>query len=92
VSSITGRTQRRWLRGAIWTAAGLAVGGLLLPDPAGSTAAGLAVVAIITTPLARVIWIIYRLARERDRRFVLVGVSLLSVVAFGVAISLFLRG
>ncbi|MDX1448960.1 MAG: hypothetical protein R3246_07815 [Acidimicrobiia bacterium] len=91
ISTISGRRQGPWLRGAIRVIAALALVGVLLPEAPGDAAAGSAVVAVISVPLLRVIWIIYRLAGERDRRFVIVGVSLLSVVAFGVAMSLFLR-
>lgn len=91
VSTISGRRQGPWLRWAIRTIALLAAAGVLVPGRTGSTAAGVAVLGVICVPLVRVIWIIYRFATERDRRFVVVGVGLLSVVAFGVAMSLFLR-
>lgn len=91
VSSITGRRQGPWLRGAIRLAVALAMGGLVIPDPIGTIAAGSAVAIVTLTPLARVVWIVFRLAQERDRQFVLVGVALLSVIAFGVLATLFLR-
>lgn len=91
VSTISGRRQGPWLRWSIRVIAAIAVAGLVVPGRLGSTAAGIAVMAVISVPLLRVIWIIYRFATERDRRFVMVGVGLLSVVALGVAMSLFLR-
>lgn len=91
VSTISGRRQGPWLRWTIRAIAILAAAGVLVPDQTGSTAAGMAVLGVICVPLARVIWIIYRFATERDRQFVFVGVGLLSVITFGVAMSLFLR-
>lgn len=91
VSAISGRRQGPWLRWSIRAIGGLAGGGLLVPGSVGSVAAGSAVIAVICVPLLRIIWVVYRFASERDRRFVLVGVGLLSVIALGVAVSLFLR-
>lgn len=91
VSSITGRRQRPWLRGALWLLAGLSAVGVAVPGTVGTTAAGLAVIVVTSVPLLRVVWIVIRLAGERDRRFVLVGVALLSAVAMGVLISIFLQ-
>lgn len=91
ISAITGARQGRWLRTAVLLIVVAAVLGMLAPGSLGETAAAAAVILIILTPLARVVWIIYRLAQEHDRRFVLVGVALLSVVAFGVLVALFLR-
>lgn len=91
VSTISGRRQGPWLRWAIRVIAVLAAAGVVMPGRAGSTAAGVTVLGVICVPLMRVIWIIYRFATERDRQFVFVGVGLLSVIAFGVAMSLFLR-
>lgn len=91
ISTITGVRQGRWLRAAVRLIVFAAMVGMLAPGDLGEVAAGVAVGLIILTPLARVVWIVYRLAQERDRRFVLVGVALLSVVAFGVLATLFLR-
>lgn len=91
VSTISGRRQGPWLRWSIRAIAAVAVAGLIVPGPIGSAAAGIAVTAVISVPLLRVMWIIYRFATENDRRFVLIGVGLLSVIALGVAVSLFLR-
>lgn len=92
VSALTGRRQAIWLRGAIRLLALLALLGVLVPGTLGTLAAGLAVVVLISTPLVRVIAIVVRLALEHDTRFVLVGVGLLSAVAVGVLISIFLQG
>lgn len=91
MSAISGRRQGPWLRWSIRAIAAVAVAGLVVPGRIGSTAAGTAVIAVISVPILRVIWIIYRLASEGDRRFVLVGVGLLSVITLGVTMSLFLR-
>lgn len=91
VSTLTGRRQASFLRLSIWVLAVLATVGLLVPGDVGSVASGLAVIVLIAVPLVRVMGIIIRLAAEHDRRFVLVGVALLSAAALGVLISVFLR-
>lgn len=91
ISSLTGQRQASWLRLSIRVLAVLATVGLLVPGNVGSAASTLAVILLITVPLVRVVGIIVRLAREHDRRFVLVGVALLSAAALGVLISAFLR-
>lgn len=91
ISSLTGQRQASWLRLSIRVLAVLATVGLLVPGNVGSAASALAVILLITVPLVRVVGIIVRLAREHDRRFVLVGVALLSAAALGVLISAFLR-
>lgn len=69
----------------------LAAAGFLAPGNIGSVAAGLAVIVLIAVLLVGVVAIIVRVAAEHDRRFVLVGVALLSAAALGVLISVFLR-
>ncbi|MEX2280522.1 MAG: hypothetical protein WEA76_10610 [Acidimicrobiia bacterium] len=91
-SSITGRRQGPWLRGTIWVLTVTALVALLVPGTPGVIAGGLAVTLLVATPLLRVVWIVIRLAGERDGRFVRVGLALLSAVAIGVLISMFLRG
>lgn len=91
VSALTGRRQATWLRLSIRVLAVLATVGLLAPGGVGTVASALAVVLLIAVPLVRVVGIIIRLATEHDRRFVLVGVALLSAAALGVLISAFLR-
>ncbi|HVR32340.1 MAG TPA: hypothetical protein VMS74_06490 [Acidimicrobiia bacterium] len=92
VSSITGRRQGPWLRSAMWVIGTLALVGIVVPGTLGTVASGAAVILLTAVPLLRVVWVVVRLAGERDRRFVIVGVALLSAVAFGVLISVFLRG
>jgi uncharacterized membrane protein len=91
-SSITGQRQAPWLRATIWFLAVLALVGIVTPGRPGVVAATGAVILLVATPLLRVVWIIVRLLGERDRRFVLVGMGLLSAVALGVLISIFIRG
>jgi hypothetical protein len=90
VSTLTGQRQAWWLRLSIRVLAVLAAVGLLVPGGVGSVASTLAVIVLIVVPLVRVVGIIVRLATEHDRRFVLVGVALLSAVALGVLIAVFL--
>lgn len=91
VSAITGSQQAWWLRRAIWVLAALATVGLLVPGEAGSVAAGFAVILLVAIPLLRVVDVTIHLAMEHDRRFVMVGIALLSAVAAGVLVSIFLR-
>jgi hypothetical protein len=91
ISALTGRTQALWLRRSIWALAALAAIGLIVPGDIGSVTAGLAVILLIAVPLLRVVGIVVRLATEHDRRFVLVGLALLSVAILGVLISVVLR-
>lgn len=91
VSTLTGRRQAVWLRYSVQALAVLGVVGFLVPGTVGSVTAGLAVTLLIAVPLLRVVGVIISLAAEHDRRFVLVGVALLSAAALGVLISVFLR-
>lgn len=84
VSSIDGRRQRTWLRAASWVLGGLAIVGTAVPGDVGEAVAGLAVVVVILVPLLRVVWVTFRFAQDRDRRFVMVGMAVLGVVAFGI--------
>ena len=91
VSALTGRRQALWLRRVVRVLAAIATVGLVVPGDIGSSSAGLAVIVLIAVPLIRVVGIVVRLATEHDRRFVLVGVGLLSATALGVLISVLLR-
>ena len=91
VSALTGRLQALWLRRAVRVLAAIAAVGFVVPGDIGSFAAGMAVIVLIAVPLIRVVGIVVRLASEHDRRFVLVGVALLSAAALGVLISVFLK-
>ncbi len=90
VSTLTGRKQGPWMRITIWALMALAGIGLAIPGTVGTAAAGTAVVVAIATPLLRVVWIVIRLAQERDHRFVYVGLALLGAVGLGVLASTFL--
>lgn len=92
VSNITGQYQRPWLRAITVSIGTLSLAGLVVPGRTGDNLLGSALTLLVATPLLRVVWVIYRLAREGDRRFAMVGVALLSAVALGVLVSLFLRG
>ncbi len=92
VSNLTGRYQRPWLRAVTISIGTLSAAGLVVPGRTSDILLGSAMILLITTPLLRVVWVIYRVAREGDRRFSMVGVVLLSAVALGVLVSLLLRG
>ena len=84
VSSIDGRRQQPWLKSASWILGGLALVGTAVPGDAGEAVSGLAVVLVILIPLLRVVWVTFRFAQDRDRRFVMIGMAVLGVVAFGI--------
>jgi uncharacterized membrane protein len=92
VSNLTGQYQRPWLRAVAIAIGTLSLAGLVVPGRTSDILLGSAMTLLIATPLLRVVWVIYRVAKEGDRRFALVGVALLSAVALGVLVSLFLRG
>ncbi|MDQ1565461.1 MAG: hypothetical protein QOF96_341 [Actinomycetota bacterium] len=68
-----------------------ALAGLLLPDPAGKAAAGVAVAVVVGSPLLRVAWLAVRWYRRGDRRYAAVAVALLVVVGTGSVIALVTR-
>ncbi|HEV7686640.1 MAG TPA: hypothetical protein VGQ80_08725 [Acidimicrobiia bacterium] len=68
-----------------------ALAGLLLPDPAGKAAAGMAVAIVVGSPLLRVAWLAVRWYRRGDRRYAAVAVALLIVVGTGSVIALVTR-
>ena len=61
--------------------------GWALPGAAGVAVATAAVAAVVAAPLLRVAWLVLRWRQERDRRFQVLGVGLLAVVALGAALS-----
>jgi uncharacterized membrane protein len=75
-----------------WFLAATAGLGLVVPGAAGAWLTTVAVIALVATPLLRVVWVVARLASEGDRKFALVGGALLAVVAVGIVASLLLRG
>ena len=71
------------LRYALGAVAVLALAALLLPDPVGSWSAALAVGLVVAVPLVRVAWFARRWWARGDRRFALVALGVLAVVAAG---------
>lgn len=87
VSTIRGRWQAPALT---WVTRVLLVAGVvsvLLPGSARVAVATGVVAAIVVVPLVRVGWLVFRWVQEGDRRFVIIGVSLLGVVGAGAVIS-----
>jgi hypothetical protein len=68
-----------------------AVAGLLLPDPAGVAASGVAVAVVVGTPLVRVGWLAIRWYRRGDVRYASVAAALLVVVGTGSVLALVTR-
>jgi hypothetical protein len=68
-----------------------ALAGLLLPDPVGEAASGVAVAVVVAAPLIRVAWLAVRWYRRGDRRYAAVAVSLLLVVGAGSVIAALTR-
>ena len=79
------------LAGGLWwavvVAAGLAAVGLAVPGRLGVAVAVAAVAVVVASPLLRVLWLVVAWWRHDDRRFVLVGLALLGVVAAGAGIA-----
>jgi Kef-type K+ transport system membrane component KefB len=87
VSTIRGRYQAP---GLIWLARVVMVAGLVgavLPGAAGTAVATAAVAAVVAAPLLRVAWLVFRWIQERDRRFVVIALALLGVIAAGAVLS-----
>lgn len=87
VSHVTGRRQAPALRIATVTAIVAATASMVAPEPLDHTLATIALVLVTATPLVRVAWLIGRWVQEGDRRFALLGLALLGVVAFGAVAS-----
>jgi hypothetical protein len=75
----------------VLVAAVLGAVGVLLGDGVGDAIAGVAVGAVIALPLLRVLWLVATWQRQRDRRFVVLGVVLLALVAVGFVLALLRR-
>ena len=87
VSTIRGHYQGpalTWLTRIVMAAGVL---GAVVPGTTGTTIATAAVAAITAAPLLRVAWLVFRWNQEHDRRFVVLGSALLTVVALGAALS-----
>ncbi|MEZ5218490.1 MAG: hypothetical protein R2715_18345 [Ilumatobacteraceae bacterium] len=87
VSSIRGRRQVPALQWVVRVLLVLAALGAALPGTAGSAFGAAAVAVLIATPLTRVAWLTFRWTQESDRRFVLTGLGLLTVVGIGAVLS-----
>jgi hypothetical protein len=87
ISHVTGRRQARALRLISAIVIATAATSLMVPGPAEGWLALGALVLVVSTPLLRVGWLIFRWGQEGDRRFVLLGVGLLTVVAVGAVAS-----
>lgn len=87
VSTIRGRYQRPALTSLTWAVVVAGLVSAVLPGPARIAVATGAVVAVVAAPLLRVAWLVHRWSQEHDRRFQLLGVALLAVVAAGAALS-----
>jgi uncharacterized membrane protein len=49
--------------------------------------ATVALVVVAATPLARVVWLIVRWAQEGDRRYVAMGLALMTVIGLGAVLA-----
>ena len=74
-----------------WVALGAAVAGLLLPDPVGTAASGMAVGVVAGAPLVRVAWLAVRWYARGDRRYAGVAAALLLIVVTGAILALVTR-
>ena len=66
----------------------LALGGAFLPGRVGTASAVAALVVLAGAPVMRVAWLTVGWIRTGDRRFALVGVALLAVLATGGIVAL----
>ncbi len=87
VSTIKGRRQVPALTALIRVVLVVSVIGGLLGGPVGRGLSTAAVVAIVAAPVARVCWLMFRWTQEHDRRFVVLGVAVIAVVASGAVLA-----
>jgi hypothetical protein len=88
VSHIRGRLQAPvldWLTRIVLV---LSVAGGFVEGAVGRALAVIAVAAVVIASPARVAWLVYRWAEERDQTFVAIGLALLGVIAAGGALAL----
>jgi hypothetical protein len=88
VSQVRGRLQAPVLDWLTRLVLAMSVVGGFLTGAAGRALAVTAVTNVVVASPARVAWLVYRWAEERDRTFVGVGLALLGVIAFGGALAL----
>lgn len=65
--------------------------GVVLGDGLGDLLAGIAVGVVVALPLLRVMWLVATWRRQRDSRFVVLGLVLLGLVAVGFVVALLHR-
>lgn len=87
VSTVRGRWQGPALTWVTRVVIALGLLAAVLPEPAGTVTATVAVAAVIATPLLRVAWLVHRWREEGDRRFVALGTWLLAVIALGAGLA-----
>lgn len=83
VSIVRGHWQGPALTWTTRALLALALLGTVLPGSPGTLLAVAAAALVIAVPLLRVVWLVVRWTQERDVRFVVVGLALLSTVALG---------
>jgi hypothetical protein len=88
VSHVRGRLQAPVLDWVTRIVLVLSVAGGFVAGPMGRALAVTAVAVVVVAPPARVAWLVYRWAEERDRTFVGIGLALLGVIACGGALAL----
>jgi cytochrome c oxidase subunit IV len=76
-----------WLRWATIVTLVLALAGVVTPGSVGRGLDTAAVVTVVAVPLLRVAALAVRWLREGDRRFALVALALLGIVAVGALLS-----
>ena len=72
---------------ALVLAFALALGGAFFPGRTGAILGGICIGILIGAPIVRVAWLTIDWTRTGDRRFALLGLALLSVLATGAVIS-----
>ncbi|CAM8622041.1 hypothetical protein MCETE7_00129 [Acidimicrobiia bacterium] len=72
---------------ALVAAFAMALGGAFIPGQTGTIFGGICIGILIGAPIVRVAWLTIDWARIGDRRFALLGMALLMVLATGAVIS-----
>lgn len=87
VSTVRGRFQIPALTWLTRLVVVVGVLGAVLPGDVGIAVATVAVCAVGAAPVLRVAWLVHRWIQEKDRRFVVIGLALLTVIATGAVLS-----